>query len=398
MLVLGMAALAALSACSALSWFHFGEKDETYDYRKVKTRNQPLEVPPDLTPLAKDDRFNVPAANGASAASAAPAAAPGSAVVAASAAAAAAPGPTGLAVAPTVAAAHIVRDGNQRWLAIDVSPEVAYATVRDLLVSMGYKIEKDEPAVGVLETEWSETRPTVKEDALRNGLHRLLGAFDSNGERNKFRARVERTPANTAEVTITHSGLEEVFTSPAKDTTSWQARPSDPELEAIMLQRLALRFAAVQPVAVAPSAGAPGASASVSAVPADTAGPAPSRVHKVTAGGVFTLQVEDSLEHTWRRVGIALDRGGFTIEERNREKRVYGVRYLDPEYEASEREKRGWWEKIFNADAKIPAQQFLIAVSANGSITVVEVQDKDGKPDSGATARHILDQLNDQLR
>ena len=126
--------------------------------------------------------------------------------------------------------------------------------------------------------------------------------------------------------------------------------------------------------------------------------PADARVHKVTAGGQVTLQIEDDLEHAWRRVGIALDRGGFTIEDRSRDKHEYSVRYLDPEYEASEKEKRGWWDRVFNSDAKIPEQEFQIAVTANGVVSVVEVRGKDGKPDNGSTAHRIIDQLVEDLR
>jgi outer membrane protein assembly factor BamC len=400
-------AVATLGACS---WLHIGSQDEAYDYRKAKTRQQPLDVPPDLTPLPKDERFSVPTASAAAGqkpAAAGDMGAPAPAVapsLASPAAPLAAPGalvaPAGQAVDPAVAAARIVREGNQRWLAVNASPEVAYATVRDVFVSQGFKIAVDDPALGLIETEWAETRPKLNEDVARNALRRLLGAFDSNGEQNKFRARIERTPANTAEITITHRGLDEVFTSPQKDTTKWQVRAPDPELEAILLQRVALRFAAVQPavaVAPAPAAVAPAAAT----VPAAAAAPVTvvdARVHKVTAGGYVTLQIEDDLDHAWRRVGIALDRGGFTIADRNRDKHQYSVRYLDPEYEASEKEKRGWWDRLFNADAKIPEQEFLIAITSSGAVSVVEVRGKDGKSDNGPTARHIVDQLEEDLR
>jgi len=389
----------AILAIGGCSWLHFGEQDDAYDYRKAKTRQEPLEVPPDLTPLSKDDRYSVPGATTGAAAKPAAAAAPAAGAVPEVAAVGVAP--AGIVVAPTVAAAHIVRDGNQRWLAVDTSPEIAYATVRDVLVSQGYKIAIDEPAVGLLETEWSETRPKANEDAVRGLLQRVLGSFDSNGEQNKFRARIERTKNNTAEITISHRGLEEVFTSSMKDTTKWQARPSDPELEAVLLQRIALRFAPVQPqlVAVAPAASAaavaPAAAPGAAAVPATTE---QARAHKVNAGGTTTLQLEDDLEHSWRRVGIALDRAGFTIEDRSREHHQYTVRYLDPDYEAREKEKRGWWDRMFNSDAKVPEQEFQIVLQATSTVTAVDVRDKDGHIDNSSTAQHILDQLLEQLR
>jgi outer membrane protein assembly factor BamC len=406
-------AIGGIGALGGCSWLHFGTQDETYDYRKATPRQQPLEVPPDLSQLPKDDRYSLPAGSGAAAkapAATAQAAAAPNAGAAGGPAPAAVGTPSAVAggyVAPATAGARIVREGNLRYLAVDASPELAYAMVKDLWAGMGLKIVTDEPQLGILETAWTDYRPDVSEDLVRTGLRKLLGSFDSSGQQNKYRARIERTAQNTSEITISHRGLAEVYTSPMKDTTKWQYRPSDPELEAEMLHRLALRFATVQPlqVAVAPGPGAAPAAAaatapapSVTASVAATAAAPAARAHKVTAGGVETLQVEDTVDRTWRQVGIALDRGGFTVVERRRDKNLFSVRYLDPDYEASEREKRGWWDRLFNSDAKVPEQQFLIVVSANGPTTAVEVQDKDGHPDNGATARHILDQLLEQLR
>ena len=401
------------------SWLHLGTADEeAYDYRKSKPRQEPLDVPPDLSQLPKDDRFALPSSGGAKPATAAAA---GGAAATAPAAAAAAGGaapvidpaaaarlaPAGLNVAPAQANARIVRDGNFRWLAVDASPELVYATLKNLWTTMGYKIEVDEPLVGIVETDWAETHPQIDEDVLRNGLHRAFGAFDSNGERNRFRARIERTANNTTEVTITHRAMVEIITGVYKDSSKWQARPADPELEVEMLRRLEVRLMPAEPLRVAVADGtaaaaaaapAPSAVAVPAAAQAALLAPAPSRVHKVSSGGAVSLQVEDTPDHVWRQVGGALDRGGFTIEERRREKKVFAVRYLDPEYEASEREKRSWWNRMFNSDAKVPEQQFLIALSANGSSTAIEVQDRDGRPDGGPTARRIIDQLLEQLR
>jgi outer membrane protein assembly factor BamC len=500
-------ALAAWMGLSALaggcSWLHIGTPDdEVYDYRKSKPTNQPLDVPPDLSQLPKDDRYALPSANAKAAtpaaapAAAAPAAAPAAAAPVAVAAtpppSATAPGPAPVsspagnnasapttplwgpvgvvsapaperpvvaptpapapapAAAPVVAAvspvpladaamapaaagvvvsppvapnAQIMREGNAHWLAVNVSPEVAYTTLKDLWASLGFKIQRDEPLIGVVETDYSEIHPEMNEDMLRNGLHKALGAFDSNGIRNQFVARIDRTASNTSEITITDRAMVEIVTGVYHDSSKWQAAPADPELEMEMLRRLQMRFAPAQPlrvaVATSPAAPAPALAAPaappaapvtmappVMNVPAGAAAPAPvsaavagnSRVHKVTAGGNLTLQVEDSMDRTWRLIGVALDRGGFTVEDRRRDKSVYAVRYLDPDYEAREREKRSWWDRVFNSDAKVPEQQFLIALMANGPTTAVEVQDKDGHPDNGSTASRILDQLMEQMQ
>jgi len=110
------------------------------------------------------------------------------------------------------------------------------------------------------------------------------------------------------------------------------------------------------------------------------------------------VEVTEPFDRTWRRVGLALDRGGFTVEDRDRTRGVYFVRYLDPEYEAKVRGQQGLFTRIFNSDAKIDAQQFRIVVTTVGERTIVTVQDRDGKPDGGATATRILQQVSEQLR
>jgi outer membrane protein assembly factor BamC len=401
------AVLLALLQVSGCSWLHFGTQDEdAYDYRKAKPRQLPLEVPPDLSQLPRDDRYALPSSSGKpnDSNSAAGAAAPATGAVV-NGASAAQTAPAGLAVVPSSASARLMRSGSERWLTVTVTPELAYSTLRDLWVGMGYKMATDDPAVGILETEWLERRPIVNEDGLRNALHRAFGAFDSTGERVRYRARFERNSDASTDITISARGMVEVLQGAFKDTSKWQIEPANPDLEVEMLQRLAQRLTASQPVAVATATTTPAGSAApavttnpsvATAVPEPT--PTTETAHKVTSDGVLTLQVEDTLEHVWRRVGVALDRLGFTIEDRQRDKRVYVVRYLDPDYEASEREKRSWWNRMFNSDAPVSEQQFRISLVTKANVTVIQVLDRNNRPDASPTAPRIIDQLFGQLR
>ncbi len=62
-----------------------------------------------------------------------------------------------------------------------------------------------------------------------------------------------------------------------------------------------------------------------------TAAPAQARARVLTDKPAATLEVDDGLDRAWRRVGIALDRSGFTVEDRDRAAGLYFVRYVDPE-------------------------------------------------------------------
>lgn len=365
-----VAVLAA--ACSSI-----GLTSDKVDYKSAQPV-KPLDVPPDLSQLPRGDRYAVPDRPGVASAASVPAAAP----VAVG----------GTAVAPAVPNARIERAGDQRWLAVDVAPETAYAVVREFWPSIGLAIEREDPAAGIVETVWAENRAKLPQDIIRRTIGRVFDTLYSTGEQDKYRTRIERTAKNTSEIYISHRGMIEVFTSQAQDSTKWQPRPPDPELEAEMLQRLALRFAPrVAQTAAAPAAGTTAANTAPAA-------PQVARLVKDADGRSARLDIDEPFDRAWRRVGLALDRGGFTVEDRDRAKGMYFVRYLDPEFEARQRDKQGFFSKLFGREPKIEAQQFRVQVAGAGNATQVTVLDKDGKPATGATGDKILAQINEQLR
>ena len=368
----GLLALAAIIAgCSAV-----GLSSDKIDYKSVAT-TKPLDVPPDLSQIPRDDRYALPDR-------------PGVATASAAGAARAPLGAAAQAVAPTNPRARIERAGAERWLAVDVTPEQAFATVKEFWTSTGLAIEREDAKLGIVETAWAENRAKLPQDIIRRTIGRVFDSLYSTGEQDKFRARIERTPKNTSEIYISHRGMVEVYSNAAKDATVWQPRPADPELEAEMLQRLAQRFAPA-PTAVA---AAPGSAAA-------TGAPAAREVARIVRGNDGRAQrvdIDEPFDRAWRRVGLALDRGGFTVEDRDRAKGTYFVRYLDPEFEAKQRESQGFFSRIFGREPKIDPQQFRVMVAAAGENTSVTVLDKDGKPDGGATAQKILGQISEQLK
>ncbi len=336
-----------------------------------------LEVPPDLSQLSREDRYTVPergvaTASGATASRTQPRAG------------------TTVTVAPASANARIERAGSQRWLVVDVPPEQTFTVVREYLPTIGLAIEREDAKLGIVETAWAENRAKLPQDIIRRTLGRVLDTVYSTGEQDKYRVRIERAAANTSEIFVSHRGMIEVYTSNAQDRTMWQPRPSDPEMEAELLQRLALRFApppeaATTTAAAAATGGAPAAPQVARLLPADSSQPA-------------RVRIDEAFDRAWRRVGLALDRGGFTVEDRDRTRGVYFVRYLDPEVEQRQRDRQGFFSKLFGREAKVDAQQFRVRVAAEGERTDVTVQDREGKPDSSATAGKILAQINEQLR
>ena len=388
-------ALVALSAGCTWTGSLFSDK---IDYQNAKTRSTPLEVPPDLSQLPREERFTVPerpqsfTASGTAAAGR-PGTPAGSAATA-----------TGGTVAPTGALARLERQGDHRWLVVNMPPEKAWPILLDFWPSVGLAVEKSDPAAGVMETVWAENKAKLDQGIIRQTLGRLLGSVYSTGEQDRYRARLERTEKGMSEIFISHRGMVEVFTSTAQDRTAWQPRPPDPELEAEMLQRLLVRFdssAAKAGPAVTAAAGPAAGSATGTATATGAAAATPERAYVVKGadGRSERLDIDDPFDRAWRRIGLALDRGGFTVEDRDRAKGIYFVRYLDPDFEAKAKDDQGFFTKLLGREKPVQAPQYRVQLSSAGDAgTQVRVFNSDGKPELSPAGDRILTLLKDQLR
>jgi len=343
---------------------------EKIDYRGAKVKSTPLEVPPDLTQLAVDPRFQPQAGTISAAALQLPAAA-------------AASSPAAQAVAAqTSGDMRIEREGNQRWLTTTLTPEELWPQLQEFWKERGFTLTTDLPNVGVMETDWAENRAKIPGDLLRNTLGKLIDSLYSTGERDKFRTRVERTPGGS-EVFISHRGMEEVYSNTAKDSTVWQPRPTDPQLEGEFLSRLMVKLGAT-------TAQAKAAAAQAALVPVAT------HARVVEGQPAATLQVDDGFDRAWRRVGLALDRSGFTVEDRDRAQGTFFVRYIDPAQAG--KEEPGFFSKLFKGDKLAGPVRYRINVKAEGESTLVSVLSSKGDPENGDNGKRIVKLLVDDLK
>ena len=369
--VLVTAAL-ALGACSTIDGFLSGDK---IDYKSQSAKTAPLDVPPDLTQLQRDTRYQVQAGNAVSAStfgSAAPAT-PGAAAANSN-------------VAPTsIGQMRIVREGNQRWLSVPIPAEQLWPQLRSFWQERGFALVIDNPEAGVMETDWAENRAKIPQDIIRRTVGRILDSLYDSGERDRFRLRVERNGAGS-DIFISHRGMAEVYTTDRKEQTTWTNRPTDPQLEAEFLSRLMVKLGAKEDVARTVVANP----VAVSATP---------RARLLTGQASSALQVDEGFDRAWRRVGLTLDRSGFTVEDRDRASGLYFVRYVDPKDAATA--EPGFFAKLFNFGKSDPAQtpgRYRIAVKADGERTTVSVQNAQGGPENGAVGQRIVGLLVDDLK
>jgi outer membrane protein assembly factor BamC len=362
-----LAFVAALSACSSIDNFMGGEK---VDYRSGgQTRTANLEVPPDLSQISRDARYQQQ--GGSISASQFQAGNNATAAVNNS-------------VAPKdIGPVKLVREGNQRWLSVPLPPEQVWPQLQGFWKERGFNLVLDQAETGVMETDWAENRAKLPNDFIRNSIGKVFDSLYSTGTRDKFRTRVERV-AGGSEIYVTHRGVEEVYSGDRKETTVWQPRPADPQLEAEMLQRILLRLGVKEEVAK-------------STVASPVAAPARARV--VAGQASATLTVDDAFDRAWRRVGLALDRSGFTVEDRDRTQGLYFVRYVDPAQAG--KDEPGFFSRVFSfgkKDENTGPVKYRVQVKGQGDVSTVTVLNAQGQPENGEAGQRIIKLLVEDLK
>ncbi len=357
-LLLALTLTGALGACSVL-------EEGKVDYKSAKPAST-LEVPPDLTQLNKDSRYVLQST---------------SATASGFMSAAAQVKDAGTAT-NTMGDVSMQRNGQQRYLVVQRPADKLWEPLRKFWADSGFVLTTDSAELGILETDWAENRAKLPQDFIRKTLGKVLDSLYSTGERDRFRTRVERTSTGV-EIYVSHRRMVEEYADQQKERTIWMPGATDPELEIEFLRRMMVQLGASPEQAKA----AAGSSAGTSA-------PAAAQVSMQQGQPVIALS--DDLERTWRRVGVALDRTGFTVEDRDRQKGIYFVRYVS----GTGQEQPGFFARLFGAKkTEGPVlNKYRIAVSSQGAGSLVQVLNEQGQAESADNAGKILKILAPEIR
>ena len=357
--VTAVAVLTILSGCSAL-------EEDKINYKSA-TQGPSLAVPPDLTQLRRDSRYALEST---------------SATASGFASAQRTVRDSGTAT-NSLGDVRMERSGNQRWLVVNRPADKVWDTLREFWTSNGFVLSTDAADLGIMETDWAENRAKIPQDFIRRTLGKVLDGLYSSGERDRYRTRVERNASGSVDIYITHRGMVEEYADAQKTKTIWMPRASDPELEIEFLRRLMVKLGA--PKEQAEVAGASGSA------------PSSPALQVTTVGGQPTLALQDSPDRAWRRAGLALDRSGFTVEDRDRNKGIYFVRYVP---QTANNEEPGFFSRMFSSKAQAPGltrYQIQLQAQADGS-TQVRVLNQAGQPETSENATKILKLLATEMR
>ena len=396
--------LAGLSACDSIPFIN-----NTPDY-KTAGRARPLEVPPDLTASPSSDTYSIPGSTSYSTYSQAQ---EGQEVAVEK-------------VLATPEGVRLEKAGGQRWLVVNAPAEKIWPVIRDFWTDMGFAVRVENSQLGIMETEWIDSEAIAKKDAgnLGDKFDKWLDKLSGFADKKKFRTRLELgNDSNTTEIYMSHrsvsgtadDGKNRVQTQ-STEIADAKASAQDAELDVELLRRLMVKLGVDEQKSK---------SIVVSAAVLNRA-----EVVK-EADGSATLLLNDPFDRAWRRVGLALDRVGFVIEDKDRSNGIFFVRYADVDIDDTPKKKKGMLEslkfwgdsdkkevaaepkaeeksmveklKFWGTDDKKktnPEKQYRVKVTDSGkeSSTTVAVVDKEGNRVKTTTANRIVALMYEQLK
>lgn len=368
------------SGCSGTLEDVFPDRQPSY---KSSRSAPPLEIPPDLTSSAVRDSLPVPGVDATYSQYASDAGSVGA--------------QSGPEVLPEIEDARIERSGGQRWLVVSVAPEDVWPRLREFWIDQGFSLDSEEPDVGIMETNWAEKHEALPAGAITRALNRLSDALYGVAFRDRYRTRVERgSEPGATEIYISHRGAEQEVVGDETPYAQreglgkrvWQPRPSDPELEAEMLARLMIFLGADEERAETLVAGS------------DVSEPRARLV--IEDGRATALAIDEDFSRAWRRTGLALDRAGFAVEDRDRSRGLFFVRYAGGAEGREEGEGKGWLSSLKfwgNDDGEKQGEDAYVVrvIGDTPAAARVVVLDGDGERDTSPAVSRILTALHEQL-
>jgi len=367
-----------LSACGSVNVDEV-LPDKSVEYKREVQADRNLEIPPDLTSSRVNDRMSVPdnfagvATNYSEY------------MVDRRLRGVEGGGRTTTSVLPENPRLHIERDGDVRWLVVQGDADAVWDRVLDFWQDQGVLLEQQDPELGIMQTAWLENRATISRDFITDAVRSVFEGLYETSLRDAYRLRFERAAGDQTEVYLTHYGMEEKLITGASgqgENTVWTPRERDPELEVVMLRRLMVFLGAADERARAELTA--------------RAQQGAARSQLVQGRDGAKLVIGEEFSRSWRIVGLALDRVGFAVEDRDRSQGLYYVRYNDP---AASSESGGLLSSLaFWESEEDPQTQYRIKLALEGQNTVVTVLDGQGQRDRSDTAKRILNLLREQIR
>jgi outer membrane protein assembly factor BamC len=257
-------------------------------------------------------------------------------------------------VVPEFVDMTIRREGDLRWIEAEVDPVNVWPLLRSFWASQDVILERDKPAIGVMETEWIED--------IDSSQSEFTEVTEFTATRSKFKIRIEREPNAVTNIYVSQRKTQ--LQSITEQGAVWLDVTSDSESEAEMLVSLMQHLGESRDTAINAVAEAEGPRLYIEIRDLD---------------GMPVLYVGDQYSRVWRRTGIAIDRTGLQIHHQDRSQGIYHVRV-----QASD----------VSENAQLQSGDYQIHLLSQGAQTVLTAHSaEDESILSAQSARILLNQI-----
>ena len=234
---------------------------------------------------------------------------------------------------------EIKRDAYRRWLLVDMAPSEVWLLSKEFFRSFGFKIEKENQKIGILETDYLEIDTKVPDKslgAIRAALSKALNTQYGLPIADKYRIRIESLDdSNQSEVYLTLTSIGEVIQG---EQRVWQSREKDVELETEMLLNLMVFLGSDR-------------SEAINKIQASNEKPeSPVSVIK-SENGYATLVFPYNKKQTWSYLGWALDELYIDVEDRD---------VIEGSYYINVVEDKGFFSKLLSTVSPTQTYQLIV--------------------------------------
>ena len=247
---------------------------------------------------------------------------------------------------------EILRDKYRRWLLVDLPPSEVWALSKEFFRSYGFKIQKENQKIGLLETDYLEIETKVPDKslgAIRSALSKALKTQYGLPIADKYRIRIE--PTNNpmkSEVYLTLSSIGEVVSGA---TRVWQPREKDVELETEMLLKLMVFLGNDR-------------SDAISKIKLNTNENVVDVIVELSETGYAALIFPFDKKESWKLLGWALDELSVDIEDRDQ---------IEGSYFINVTPNKGFFSKLLATASITKTYQLILKEDINSQSRLIFV-------------------------
>jgi outer membrane protein assembly factor BamC len=248
------------------------------------------------------------------------------------------------------------REGPYLWLVANAEPEQVWPVAQQFVQNKGFKLEREDTRLGLMETEWVEKQE-----------------LDTVPLRERFRLRFEYGQlAGTTEIYLS----QQMQSRDGKEGL-WQPQPADPESELTMLKSLAQFLGA-------------------SSVEFKETEVLKTEVQLQDRGKEgMSLVIQADFQESWKRAIKVMENLGATVEERSINQRFLIARFEDKKERSV---KSSWLGKVMVPSEKHALSRFRFEFfDRQDGGTTLQIQDLQAKPAKGDRPKSVMEQLEQAL-